>query len=119
MDIKLTHSCFDHSPVVPKSRQGWTWQGYLDQFDTLVIQQLNSVMTGHQLLCSDPLSVFSTLTPECRNCPQLRNRLPICHVSPLCFGALDLHLLDFNRRTHLAIGIPFAELGQGVGHLSL
>ena len=49
-------SCFDHSPVVPKCRQGWAWQRYLDQFDTLVIQQLNSVMADYQLLCSDPLS---------------------------------------------------------------
>ena len=43
----------------------------------------------------------------------------MCHVSPLCFGAFDLHLLDFNRRTHLAISIPFAELDQDVGQMSL
>ena len=51
--------------------------------------------------------------------PSTRNRFPIHHVSRLCFGAFDLHLLGFNRRTHLAIIIPFAELGQDVGHLRL
>ena len=42
--------CFDHSPVVPKSRQGWAWQRCLDQFDTLVIQQLDGVMTTNSPL---------------------------------------------------------------------
>ena len=55
---QVDSSCFDHSPVAPKSRQGWAWQRCHDQFDTLVIQQLDSVMTGHQLLGSDPLSFF-------------------------------------------------------------
>ena len=63
-------------------------------------------------LVSVPFVILPTLTPECRNCPQLGNHLPIHRVSPLCFGAFDLHLLDFNRRTHLAISIPFTELGQ-------
>ena len=47
-------SCFDHSPVVPKSRQGWAWQGYLDQFDVLVIQQPNCVISTNSsvlILC--------------------------------------------------------------------
>ena len=55
---QVDSSCYDDSPVVLKSRQGWAWQGYLDQFDTLVVQQHNSVMTGHQLLSSDRLSLF-------------------------------------------------------------
>ena len=63
--------------------------------------------------------MLPTLTPERRNCPQLGNRLSICHLSPLCFGAFGLHLLDFIRRTPLAIGILFAELGQDVRLLSL
>ena len=37
------------------------------------LQQLDGVMTGHHLLCSDPVTF---------------------HVSLLCFGAFDLHLLD-------------------------
>ena len=37
-------SCFDHSPVV-QIASSWAWQRCLDQFDTLVIQQLDSVMT--------------------------------------------------------------------------
>ena len=55
MDIKLIRRASTTLLLfVPKLRQGWGWQGFLDQFDTLVIQQLNSVMTGHKLLCSDP-----------------------------------------------------------------
>ena len=53
---QVDSSCFDRSLVVLKSRQSWAWQGYLDQFDPLVIEQLDRVMTGHQLLCSDPVS---------------------------------------------------------------
>ena len=41
-------------------------------------QQLDGVMTGHQLLCSDPVTF---------------------HVSLLCFGAFDLHLLDESDRS--------------------
>ena len=48
-----------------------------------------------------------------------RQGLAICHVGLLCFGAFDLHLLDFSRRTPLAIGIPSLKLGQDVGLLSL
>ena len=51
---QVDSSCFDHSPVDLKSRQGWAWQRYLDQFDTLVIQQLDSVMTTNSsvlILC--------------------------------------------------------------------
>ena len=58
---------------------------------------------------------------ELGECTRIRGRKssPDLHASPLCCGAFDLHLLDFNRRTHLAIGIAFAELGQDVALLSL
>ena len=36
---QVDSSCFDHSPVVLKSRQGWAWPSYLDQFDTLTAYQ--------------------------------------------------------------------------------
>ena len=41
-------------------------------------KQLDGVMTGHQLLCSDPVTF---------------------HVSLLCFRGLDLHLLDESDRS--------------------
>ena len=57
MDIKLTRRASTTHLLFP-SRVRAGLGSYLDQFDTLVIQQRNSVMTGHQLLCSDPLSFF-------------------------------------------------------------
>ena len=42
---QVDSSCFVHSPVVPKSRQGSASQRYPDHFNALVIQQLDSVMT--------------------------------------------------------------------------
>ena len=47
---QVDSSCFDHSPVVLKSRQGWAWQRYLDQFNILVIQQLDIVMTTNSFV---------------------------------------------------------------------
>ena len=44
MDIKLTHRA-STTHLLFQSRQGWASQRYLDQFDTLVIQQLDSFMT--------------------------------------------------------------------------
>ena len=50
--------CFNHSHVVFKSRQGWAWQRYLDQFDyQLVIQQLDSVMTTNSPVLATALNL--------------------------------------------------------------
>ena len=56
------------------------------------LQQLDGVMTGHQLLCSDPVTF---------------------HVSPLCFGAFDLHLLDESDRSEWTFS---ARLRPRVSH---
>ena len=57
---QVDSSCFDHSPVDLKSRRCWSWQSYLDQFDTLVIQQLDSVMTTN----SSVLTLCHTSQPD-------------------------------------------------------
>ena len=54
MDIKLADCASNHSTVVFKSRQGWAWQRYFDLFDTLVIQQLDSVYDYQLLLTQLP-----------------------------------------------------------------
>ena len=112
-------SCFDIHLLFPSC--GMAGLGKVTLINS-TLSSFNSLMASG-LATNSPLFwhcvIVHTLTPEWRNCPQLGNRLPIRHVSALCFRAFDLHVLDFNRRTPLAIGVLCAELGQDVNILNL
>ena len=54
----LARSHFGHVHVLATESQSWSWQGFFAQLVTTVVPQLDGVVTGHQLLCSDPVSLF-------------------------------------------------------------